>query len=154
VLGCEQRICHSCCQRRKQRRAEYGLSGRQLESEDDDALHVDPAARPGRTGLRGRFSRPTPALSLRAVVTTPVVDNAERVRSQIRAVLVANRMEPAGIRAMAASAEGQQENLAHLRARSIDILDAARAQLDGNTAWHPEVLEELARARAEVDATD
>jgi len=82
------------------------------------------------------------------------VDNATRVRTQIRAVLVANRTEPAGIRIMAASAETRQENLAHFRARCMEILDAARAQLNGNAAWHPEVLEELAHARAEVDATD
>jgi len=76
------------------------------------------------------------------------------MRRQIRAVLDANRTEPAGIRATAATAEARQENLAHLRARSIEILDAAGAQLDGNAAWHPKLLEELALARAEVDATE
>ncbi|MDP9270405.1 MAG: hypothetical protein M3P14_05445 [Chloroflexota bacterium] len=79
---------------------------------------------------------------------------AERVRRQIRVVLVVHRTERERIVAMAARGEARQEDLDGLRARSIEILDTARAQLDGSAAWHPQLLEELAQARMEVSRID
>jgi hypothetical protein len=82
------------------------------------------------------------------------VDEAGQVRMQIRVVLVVYRTEKAGIEAMAALGEARQEDLDHLRARSIEILDIAGSELDGSAAWHPQLLDELAQARAEVSAID
>ena len=82
------------------------------------------------------------------------MDEARRMQRQIRAVLIVFRAEKARIERLIQSGDARQDQLDGLRARSVEILDAARAQLDGNAAWHLRLLKELAEARAEVSASD
>ncbi len=82
------------------------------------------------------------------------MDEAARVRLQIRVVRVVYRAEKEWIETIAASREARQEELDGLRARSVEILDLVRAGLDGSAAWHPELLEELAHVRMEVSRID
>ena len=55
---------------------------------------------------------------------------------------------------MIQSGDARQDQLDSPRARSLEILDEARAQLDGNAAWHLRLLDELDEARAEVSGPD
>lgn len=71
-----------------------------------------------------------------------------KLRLQIRAVLVVYRAARLG--RSSSSDQRLSEDLGDLRTRCLLILDTARADLDGQAAWHPELLDELARARAEV----
>jgi len=82
------------------------------------------------------------------------MDDAARVRLQIRAVITVYRAEIARLKAWKPSGETSEKYAKSLRARCIDILDAARAELDGSAPWHPDVLTELANARAEISAGD
>jgi hypothetical protein len=69
------------------------------------------------------------------------VDPESRARLQIRAVMVVVRHE---------RARGTADESLHWRA--LDRLDEARAELDGQEAWHADVLAEFEAARAEVEA--
>ena len=80
------------------------------------------------------------------------MDDAMRVRRQIRAVLIVFRAEKRRLEPLIQSGDAQQEQLDSVRARSVEILEAARAELDGGAAWHPRVLRELAEARDEISA--
>jgi len=82
------------------------------------------------------------------------MDDAARVRLQIRAVITVYRAEMSRLKAWKPSGETSEKYAKSLRARCIDILDAARAELDGSAPWHPDVLTELANARAEISARD
>ena len=81
------------------------------------------------------------------------MDEAARARLQIRAVMVVFRAEMAHPRTDVAD-ESRQRFKAQLRRRSLELLDNARAKLDGQAPWHPEVLAELLTARAEVVGED
>jgi hypothetical protein len=81
-------------------------------------------------------------------------DEARRMRRQIQAVLVVFRAEKARLEQAIQPGAARDHQLDDLRERSVAILDAARAQLDGNAAWHPKLLKELAEARAEVSGRD
>jgi hypothetical protein len=78
------------------------------------------------------------------------VEEPVRLRFQIRAVLVVYRAEMARLSRSSRSDQRLSEDLGDLRTRCLLILDTARAGLDGQAAWHPDLLDELARARAEV----
>ncbi len=80
------------------------------------------------------------------------MDEAARVRLQIRAVLTVYRAEMSRLKAWQPSGETSEQYATSLRARCVEILDAARAQLDGSAPWHPDVITELAQARAEIRA--
>ena len=82
------------------------------------------------------------------------MDDARRMQRQIRAVLIAFRAEKRRLEPLIQSGDARQDQLDSLRARSLEILDEARAQLDGNAASHPRLLRELVEARAEVSAAD
>jgi hypothetical protein len=75
------------------------------------------------------------------------MDNPDRVRLQVRAVLVVYRAEVARIRRYSASPKVLRADLDDLRARSLKRLDEAGAGLDGSAAWHPELVKEIDRAR-------
>lgn len=78
------------------------------------------------------------------------MEEPAKLRFQIRAVLVVYRAEMARLDRSSRSDETVTEVLGGLRARSLQLLDTARAGLDGQAAWHPDLLDELARARAEI----
>jgi len=82
------------------------------------------------------------------------MDDARRMQRQIRAVLIAFRAEKRRLEPLIQSGDARQDQLDSLRARSLEILDEARAQLDGNAAWHLRLLDELDEARAEVSGPD
>jgi len=82
------------------------------------------------------------------------MDEARRVQRQIRAVLVVFRAERRRLERAMQSGDAGQEQMDALRQRSLELLDAERAKLDCQAAWHPRVLEELAEARTEVSAAD
>jgi hypothetical protein len=76
--------------------------------------------------------------------------SADRVRLQVRAVLVVYRAEVARIRQFSASSNVRRADLDDLRARSLQRLEETRAQLDGSAAWHQELVGEIDRAQAFV----
>jgi hypothetical protein len=78
------------------------------------------------------------------------MDSADRVRLQVRAVLVVYRAEVARIREYSASPSVLRADLDDLQARSLQRLDETRAGLDGSAAWHAELVGEIDRARALV----
>jgi hypothetical protein len=82
------------------------------------------------------------------------MDEARLIERQIQAVLIVFRAETRRLQPLIQSGDARQDQLEGLRARSVDILDSVRAQLDGNAAWHPRLLRKLAQARAEVSAPD
>jgi len=82
------------------------------------------------------------------------MDEAARVRLQIRAVITVYRAEMSRLKAWQPSGETSEEYAKSLRSRCIDILDAARALLDGSAPWHPDVIAELEQARAEIRTGD
>lgn len=69
------------------------------------------------------------------------VDEATMLHLQIRLVVAVYRYELLG------GAE-----LDDLRVRCLAILDEVRSRLNGHAAWHPELLQELASARAELSS--
>jgi hypothetical protein len=71
---------------------------------------------------------------------------ARRARLQIRVLLLVYRAE----RARARRPGGNSELEHTVRRRSLEILDNVRASLNGAAPWHPEVIAELASARAEI----
>ncbi len=77
------------------------------------------------------------------------MDMAALTRMQIRVVLTVFRAEMARLERvdpLAASFEAGRL----LRVRSMELLDTARARLNGNGSSHPELLAELDSAREEV----
>jgi hypothetical protein len=82
------------------------------------------------------------------------MDSADRVRLQVRAVLVVYRAEVARIRQFSASSNVLRAELDDLRARSLQRLDETRARLDGSAAWHAELVGEIDRARDLVSADE
>ena len=71
---------------------------------------------------------------------------------QIRAVLTVFRSEGARLRRRYAADSGA-DALERLRVRSIELLDNARAELNGEAQRNPELVDELDAARAEVSDT-
>jgi hypothetical protein len=69
---------------------------------------------------------------------------------QIRIVLAVYRAEFQRLGRVALAAEERDQRLTELRVASLTILDNARAVLDGQAAWHREVLAELDAARSEI----
>jgi len=78
------------------------------------------------------------------------MDEAARVRLQIRAVIAVYRAETVRLKTWQPSDETREEYAKSLRMRCLEILDAVRAELDGSAPWHPDLISELAQARAEI----
>ena len=78
------------------------------------------------------------------------MDDGARTRLQVRFVLVAYRAEITRLNRVELADDQRKRRIDALRARSMQILDAEREKLDGSAAWHPDVLEEIARAQAEL----
>jgi len=78
------------------------------------------------------------------------MDDGARTRLQVRFVLVGYRAEVARLNRAGLSDEERKRRVDGVRARSMQILDGERRKLDGTAAWHPDVLEEIARAQAEL----
>jgi hypothetical protein len=76
------------------------------------------------------------------------MDDSVRARLQIRAVLVVYRRE----RARRTDSPDAVTDFSLLRGRCLQLLDDARATLNGKAPWHADVLAELEGARAEVAA--
>jgi hypothetical protein len=83
--------------------------------------------------------------------------DAARVRLQIRAVLVVYRTEMARQRrwkARTGARDAVEEFSVGLRARSLQVLEDARAELDGNAPEHQDLIREIEEARREIIAGD
>ena len=74
-------------------------------------------------------------------------------RMQIRAVLTVFRSEGERLRRRYAN-DGGADALDRLRLRSVELLDNARAELNGEAARNPGLLRELESAREEVGRVD
>ncbi len=77
------------------------------------------------------------------------MDRAALTRMQIRVVRTVFRAEVDRLRRKRAG-DVDADALARLRTRSLELLDHARAELNGEAAKHPELLEEIEAARAQV----
>jgi hypothetical protein len=82
------------------------------------------------------------------------MEEARRMNRQIRVVLIVFRAEKRRLQPLIQSGDARPDRLDDLRARSLEILDAERAKLDGKAAWHPRLLRRLTEARAEISGTD
>jgi hypothetical protein len=80
------------------------------------------------------------------------MDSPERARLQIRAVHSVFGFEAARLARSGKSVDERREALESLRLRSLEILTNARAMLDGQAAWHVDVLRELDAVRAEIES--
>lgn len=80
------------------------------------------------------------------------MDLAERVRLQIRVVLVVFRGEVARMDRWNLTPATRKDFTNALQLRSFQVLDAARATLNGTASEHPDLLRELDTARAEISA--
>jgi hypothetical protein len=80
------------------------------------------------------------------------VDQAARVRMQIRVVRVVFRSEMARMDRWNLSGPIRQDFMRALKSRSLQLLQSARTTLNGDSPEHPELLRELDRARAEISA--
>jgi len=78
------------------------------------------------------------------------MDHAARTQLQVRFVVVAYRAEIVRLTRAELSDEERRRRIEAVRARSMQILDGERRKLDGSAACHPDVLEEIARAQAEL----
>jgi hypothetical protein len=83
-----------------------------------------------------------------------LVDLAARVRLQIRVVLVVFRSEMARMDRWTVDPETREDFSKALKSRSLQVLDSARAALNGTTPEHPDLVREIDEARAEVSAGD
>lgn len=81
-----------------------------------------------------------------------LVEQAARVRLQIRVVIVVFRSEIARMDRWNLSLADRTDFTEALQARSYRILDSARATLDGMAPEHLDLVRELDEARAEVRA--
>ena len=81
-----------------------------------------------------------------------LVDEAARVRLQIRVVLVVFRGEMARMDRWNRSPATRKNFTKALKSRSFQVLDAARALLNGEAPEHPDLVSEIDEARAEVSA--
>ena len=79
------------------------------------------------------------------------MDAATKTRMQIRVVLTVFRSEQARKR-RAQSDQATDEVGELLRARSVEMLDDAQAELNGTALTHPELVDELNSARDEVNS--
>lgn len=77
------------------------------------------------------------------------MDLAEITRMQIRVVLTVFRSEDLRLRRLDPDEAGTDAR-ERLRVRSVELLDSARARLDGDGALYPALLSELKSARDEV----
>jgi len=80
------------------------------------------------------------------------MDAATKTRMQIRVVLTVFRSEQARKR-RAQSHQATNEVGELLRARSVEMLDDAQAELNGTELTHPELVDELNSARDEVNSS-
>jgi hypothetical protein len=80
------------------------------------------------------------------------VDQAARVRLQIRVVLVVFRGEMTRMDRWNLSAADRKDFTDALRSRSFRILDSARESLNGSAPQHPDLVREIDEARGEVSA--
>lgn len=79
------------------------------------------------------------------------MDTAAKTRMQIRVVLTVFRSEQA--RRLRDRSSHEPDSVSELlRTRSVEMLDDARAHLNGTEFTHPELLDELKSARDEVSA--
>ncbi|MGI8871352.1 MAG: hypothetical protein ACR2KI_01960 [Candidatus Limnocylindria bacterium] len=81
------------------------------------------------------------------------MNSPERARLQIGIVVAVYRAETRRLHAMRLDAAERDRRLTELRVASMTILDNARAVLDGQAAWHRDILVELDAARAEVSGS-
>jgi hypothetical protein len=79
------------------------------------------------------------------------MDTASKARMQIRIVLAVWRLETERLKRLDLSPPDRLEWENALRDRSLSLLDVALATLDGTSAGHPEVRQQLVSARAEVN---
>jgi hypothetical protein len=82
------------------------------------------------------------------------MDEAARVRLQIRAVLVVYRTEMGRRKRRKEPTEALEAFSTGLRARSLQVLDDARAELDGSAPEHQDLVLEIEEARSEILAGD
>ena len=80
------------------------------------------------------------------------MDEAARVRLQIRVVLVVFRGEMARMDRWNRSPATRKNFTKALKSRSFQVLDAARALLNGEAPEHPDLVSEIDEAGAEVSA--
>ena len=66
-----------------------------------------------------------------------------RLRMQARVVRVIYRAELARLRHLDATLASRRERLTALRSRCMVLIQTVRAELDGDAAWHPDLLAEL-----------
>lgn len=81
------------------------------------------------------------------------MDRVALTRMQIRAVLTVFRSEGARLRRRYPEDSGA-DALERLRLRSLELLENARAELNGEAARRPELLRELESAHDEVSRGD
>ena len=82
-----------------------------------------------------------------------LVDLAARVRLQIRVVLVVFRGEIARMDRWNLSPATRKDFTEALKSRSFEVLDSARATLNGTAPEHQDLVREIDDARAEVNQT-
>ena len=78
------------------------------------------------------------------------MNTVARTRMQIRVVMTVFRSEMARLARLYPADAGSRAG-ALLHARSVEMLDSARARLNGEGVGNPELLEELSSAREELD---
>jgi len=83
-----------------------------------------------------------------------LVDLAARVRLQIRVVLVVFRSEIGRVDLWNLSLANRKDFTQALKSRSLQVLESARAMLNGTAPEHPDLVREIDDARAEVSAGD
>jgi len=78
------------------------------------------------------------------------MDEVARLRMQIRAVLVVYRAEMARLSRWNLSQASREAFATSLKARSFQVLESARAALDGDAPEHADLVREIEDARAEI----
>jgi hypothetical protein len=106
------------------------------------------------TGIRRRrfmsiWARRLPVIALSSPLEDVGMDLAAITRMQIRVVLTAFRSQDLRMRRLHPGDAGAKAR-ERLRVRSVQLLDAARARLNGEAVLYPELLSELKSARDEV----
>ena len=79
-----------------------------------------------------------------------LMDEVARLRLQIRAVLVVYRAEMARLSRWNLSPASREAFATSLKARSFQVLESARAALDGDAPEHADLVREIEDARAEI----
>jgi hypothetical protein len=80
------------------------------------------------------------------------MDEVARVRMQIRAVLVVYRAEIARLNRSNLSPATREAFATSLKTRSFQVLDDARASLDGDAPDHKDLIGEIEEARTQISA--